>query len=128
MLYAKLVKIPPQLGGIMSEDSDDPGLKEIIHRVELKHYLSADELTLPDKDREELLLQRKLVDQDALREMDLIVNREGIQDAAKRAAATRNEFTTLGSWLDSLPPGLQVILWIAGFLLISVILGILFYQ
>ena len=89
-----------------------------LHRIELKHYLSEDELTLPDVEREELLLQRKLVDRGLLDEMDLIANRGVIQDAARKSASSRNRFD-FWSWLNTFPTWVQWIIMIIGLLVLS---------
>lgn len=98
----------------------DKELKELIHRHELKHYLSEDELTLPDERREELLLQRKLVDEGFLSEMDLIINKESIQKVAKKSAATRNKFD-FWVWMDTLPKWLQTVIVIIGIFILVII-------
>jgi hypothetical protein len=67
--------------------------EELIRRAELKHYLTPDELTLPDVQREKLLLQRKMVDSGLLRESDLALNDDVICKSAKGAATKRNGFT-----------------------------------
>ena len=58
--------------------------ERLVRRAELKHYLTEEELTLPDAEREVLLVQRKLVDQGLLNEMDLIANRDAINDLARK--------------------------------------------
>ena len=69
---------------INTEAIVDKENKEMLHRTELKYYLTIDELTLPAKKREELLLKRKLIDQGILREMDLSANSDAIREAAEK--------------------------------------------
>jgi hypothetical protein len=68
----------------MSGAMDTKKIDEAIHRAELKRYLSKDELTLPDEEREVLLLERKLVDSGALREEDLFINKNALRDSVKK--------------------------------------------
>lgn len=95
-------------------------LEEAIHREELKHFLTKDELTLPDQEREELLIQRKWVDQGIISELDISANRSAIQQAARKSASSRNNFDFL-AWVDSLPGWLQAVIIIGAILLVSVI-------
>ena len=53
-----------------------------IPRQELRQYLSEDELTLPDTEREEILIQRKLVNRGLPDQMDLITSKNGVRDLA----------------------------------------------
>jgi hypothetical protein len=96
---------------------------EKLHRAKLKHFLSIDELTLPDVKREELLLQRELLSRGLLRDMDLCTNMESIEKAARESAFSRNNFT-FWSWLETVPLWLQVVLCIGGIFLILFIIFI----
>ena len=51
---------------------------------ELKHYLTKDELALPDEEREKLLIARKMVDQGLIDEMDVIANKQVIVEQASK--------------------------------------------
>jgi hypothetical protein len=51
-----------------------------IPRQELGEYLSEDELTLPDTEREELSVQKKLVDRGSQGQVDLEENKNGVRD------------------------------------------------
>jgi hypothetical protein len=53
-----------------------------IPEQELRQYLSEDELALPGTEREELLIQRKLVNRGLPDEMDLITSKNGVRDLA----------------------------------------------
>jgi len=70
---------------------------ELLHRAKLKHYLSEEELLLPDKEREKLLIQRELLDSGLLRDPDLIGNEDQISRAAMDSASKRNG---TNSWLE----------------------------
>jgi len=85
---------------------------EVLHRAELLHYLSDEEMTLPDVDREALLLERKLLDSGALREQDLIGNRAWIREQAIKEAKERNRIRPrLSERFEALPPWAAVLVY-----------------
>jgi hypothetical protein len=64
----------------------DEEINAVIRRAELKRYLNEDELTFSDIEREEILVERKLLEQGVLRERDLVIrkNREMIKTLARK--------------------------------------------
>jgi hypothetical protein len=64
----------------------DEEINAVIRRAELKRYLNENELTFSDIEREEILVERKLLEQGVLRERDLVIkkNREMIKTLARK--------------------------------------------